>query len=35
MIPLFKNAILSLPLSPDLKEEEDNDNLMFQLEKMF
>ena len=35
MIPLFKNAILSLPISPDLKEEEDNDNLMFQLEKMF
>lgn len=35
MIPLFRNAILSLPLSPDMKEEEDNDNLMFQLEKMF
>ena len=35
MMPLFKNAILSLPIDPSLKEEDDNDNLMFQLEKMF
>ena len=35
MIPLFQNAILSLPLDPNLKEEADNDNLIFQLEKMF
>ena len=35
MIPLFQNAILSLPIDPSLKEEEDNDNLLFQLEKMF
>ena len=35
MIPLFQNAILSLPIDPSLKEEDDNDNLLFQLEKMF
>ena len=35
MIPLFQNAILSLPLDPSLKEEDENDNLLFQLEKMF
>ncbi len=35
MIPLFRNAILSLPIDPSLKEEEDNDNLLFQLQKMF
>ena len=35
MIPLFQNAIISLPLDPNLKEEDDNDNLIFQLQKMF
>ena len=35
MIPLFKNAILSLPIDPKYKEEDDNDDLLFQLEKMF
>jgi ubiquitin C-terminal hydrolase len=35
MIPLFKNGILSLPIDPSLKEEDDNDILLFQLQKMF
>ena len=35
MMPLFKNAILSLPIDPSLKEEDDNDILLFQLQKMF
>ena len=35
MTPLFQNAIISLPLAPNLKEEDNNDNLIFQLEKMF
>ena len=35
MIPLFQNAILSLPIDPCLKEEEDNDILLFQFQKMF
>ena len=35
MIQLFKNAILSLPLEAGLKEDEDNDILLFQLQKMF
>ena len=36
MIPLFRNAILSLPIPKDLDEnKEDNDNLLFQLIRMF
>ena len=36
MMPLFRNAILSLPIPKDLPEEkEDNDNLTFQLIRMF
>ena len=36
MMPLFRNAILSLPIPQDLKEDkEDNDNLLFQLIRMF
>ena len=35
MIPIFRNAILSLPINPNLKEEEDNDDLLFQFQKMF
>ena len=35
MMPLFKNTILNLPLNPLLKENEDNDDLIFQLQKMF
>ena len=36
MMPLFRYAILSLPIPKDLEEEkEDNDNLMFQLIRMF
>ena len=36
MIPLFRYSILSLPLPENLEEEkEDNDNLLFQLIRMF
>ena len=36
MIPLFRYAILSLPIPSELKEDkEDNDNLLFQLIRMF
>ena len=36
MIPLFRNAILSLQIPKDLDEnKEDNDNLMFQLIRLF
>ena len=36
MIPLFRNAILSLKIPKDLDEnKEDNDNLLFQLIRMF
>ena len=36
MIPFFRNAILSLPIPENLSEEkEDNDNLLFQLIRMF
>ena len=36
MIPLFRNAILSLPIPKDLDvNKEDNDNLLFQLIRMF
>ena len=35
MIPIFRNAILSLPINPNLKKEEDNDDLLFQFQKMF
>ena len=35
MIPLFQNTILSLPLDPNLNPDLDNDNFVFQLQKMF
>ena len=35
MIPLFQNTILSLPMQQNLKPDLDNDDFLFQLQKMF